>query len=186
MKTALIALGSNCHFGDILPETLIKYAIQYIQSDLASQVRVSRLFRTPAFPEGAGPAFVNAAVTLRCRQSAGEILRVLHGIEARLGRVRQDRWGPRTMDLDLIALDDEIHPDRATLRHWVDLPMAEQQRAAPDQLILPHPRLQDRAFVLVPLADLVPDWCHPLTGRSIARMLDDLPAQDRAEVVALS
>lgn len=186
MKTALIALGSNCHMGDILPETLVKYAIQHIRYDLTSQASESRLFHTPAFPEGAGPAFVNAAIALQCNHSAAEILRVLHEIEARLGRVRQGRWGPRTMDLDLIALDDEIHPDRATLRHWVDLPMAEQQRAAPDQLILPHPRLQDRAFVLVPLADLVPDWCHPLTGRSIAQMLDDLPAQDRAEVVALS
>jgi 2-amino-4-hydroxy-6-hydroxymethyldihydropteridine diphosphokinase len=63
------------------------------------------------------------------------------------------------------------------------LPPEDQARLAPDRLILPHPRLQDRAFVLVPLADVAPDWRHPLSGLSVDQMLQALPAEDVAAVV---
>ena len=55
----------------------------------------------------------------------------------------------------------------------------------PDQLILPHPRVQDRAFVLIPLADIAPDWCHPVLRRTVRQMVDDLPPEARKDVVAL-
>lgn len=73
-------------------------------------------------------------------------------------------------------------PDSATFEEWHGLSPREQAEATPDQLILPHPRLQDRAFVLVPLADVAPDWVHPILGKSVARMLADLPEADRAEI----
>jgi 2-amino-4-hydroxy-6-hydroxymethyldihydropteridine diphosphokinase len=86
----------------------------------------------------------------------------------------------RTLDLDLLALGDSVLPDAATQEHWRNLPLADQKRLAPDGLILPHPRLQDRAFVLVPLADVAPDWRHPLTGQTVAAMTASLPAAERA------
>ena len=72
----------------------------------------------------------------------------------------------------------QVVPDRDTWSQWRDLPPEEQARRAPDRLILPHPRLQDRAFVLVPLADIAPDWVHPVSGHSVRQMLSALPPDE--------
>ena len=75
--------------------------------------------------------------------------------------------------------------DRTGFEAWRGLTPEAQQSRAPDRLILPHPRLHERAFVLVPLADVAPDWVHPVLGRSVQQMLDDLPQAARDEVEAL-
>lgn len=91
----------------------------------------------------------------------------------------------RTLDIDLLAMGDSVLPDAETQDRWRLLPMEQQVRATPDRLILPHPRLQDRAFVLVPLADVAPDWVHPRTGQSVRAMLAALPTEDRDAVKPL-
>jgi 2-amino-4-hydroxy-6-hydroxymethyldihydropteridine diphosphokinase len=146
---------------------------------------ISPFYATPCFPAGAGPDYVNAAVALKWDRTAKEVLTALHRIEAELGRSRVQRWGQRTVDLDLIAIGDQVMPDAQTFAHWRDLPLDQQMKEAPDQLILPHPRMQDRAFVLVPLADVAPDWVHPVSGLSVVQMRDALDPAVRAEVVAL-
>ncbi len=82
------------------------------------------------------------------------------------------------MDIDLLAVGDQILPDRTTHTEWRKLELKDQISRPPDQLILPHPRLQDRSFVLIPLADVAPDWVHPILGKTAAQMLADLPESD--------
>lgn len=160
-------------------------AISLIQRELGVIRGQSRLYKTPAFPPGAGPDFVNAALVLETGLPPAELMAKLHGIEAAHGRTRQQRWGARTLDLDLIFFDDLVLPDRQTYRHWADLPLSEQSRCAPDQLVLPHPRVQDRAFVLVPAAEIAADWRHPVLGQTVGALCAALPQAQRNEVRAL-
>lgn len=184
-RWALISLGSNeiSLFGDV--EETVQKSMDSLADLAAGPVKRSALYRTPAFPSGAGPDFVNAAVAFQTMLDARRLLQELHRIEAAAGRVRTTRWGPRTLDLDLIALGDLVYPDPETQTTWRNKSPDAQQTQAPDQLILPHPRLQDRAFALVPLADIAPDWMHPVLKKTIAQMLSDRPAKERAEVTRL-
>ena len=122
---------------------------------------------------------------VRAQGSAHEILEKLHAIESELGRVRETRWGQRTIDIDLIAVEQKIVPNSETYKKWQLLPFLQQTKIAPDQLVLPHPRMQDRAFVLGPMMDICRDWVHPVIQKSVSQMYDVLDSQDKAEVMPL-
>jgi len=187
-KHALIALGANLNFGDMSPKSTILAAIAELDRVGLPVTRLSTLYQTPCYPAGAGPDYVNAAavVTLRHSMSAADILACLHRVEANFGRERVQRWGMRSLDIDLLALGESVLPDAETYLKWKNLLPDAQRSLAPDQLILPHPRLAERAFVLVPLNDVAPDWQHPVTGLTVAQMLAALAAKDRAEVIPLA
>lgn len=184
-KEMLIALGGNVPAAQGRPEELLPLALIEMSRRIGPVVAQSRMYRTPAYPAGSGPDYANAAARIVTALPVAEVLARLHDIEAEFGRIRATRWGARSLDLDLLAAGDLVLPDQATQAAWMALPPEEQRIRAPDQLILPHPRLQDRAFVLVPLADVAPDWVHPQTGRSVAAMRDALPAADLASVIAI-
>ena len=183
----LVALGANLPFGGDSPtETLRKSVTALVRQGL-EVVALSRFFATPCFPMGAGPDYINAAAVLAMngKNDCTSLLAILHVVEAEFGRERVQRWGMRTLDIDLLAVGDLVLPDAETQECWRTLPADAQIGSTPNRLILPHPRLQDRAFVLVPLADVAPGWVHPLTGQSVKQMLEALPAADRDAVKLL-
>ena len=185
LRTILVAFGANLSSSSGPPARTLTQAAREVAEALAAPGEAamsSRLYATPCFPAGAGPDYVNGALAVRSRLGPAAALAELHRIEARHGRERSGRWAGRTLDLDLIAAGDLVLPDPATLGAWIALPPERQRTETPDRLLLPHPRLQDRGFVLVPLAELAPDWRHPLLGRTVREMRDALPAAALAEI----
>lgn len=182
----LIALGSNLGSEFGAPAETVQAALRAIKDAGFRLRRVSRFFATPCFPAGAGPDYVNACAAVALNGAgAADVLARLHAIEADFGRARVQRWGSRTLDLDLIAAGDAVLPDAETHAAWRALPLEDQKRRAPDRLVLPHPRLQERAFVLVPLRDVAAGWRHPVLGTTVAAMTDALPDDMRQEVLPL-
>lgn len=181
-EPVLLAMGGNLRSAVGLPQATILQAIDDLVAADIKVIASSRLYRTPSFPAGAGPDYVNAAVLCKSGLKAVDLLHALNQTERKFGRLRTDRWGPRTLDIDLLAMGDQVLPDRATFEVWRGLGLAEQKKRVPDTLILPHPRLQERAFVLIPLAEIAPEWRHPVLERSVSEMLAALPDSDKAGI----
>lgn len=181
----ILSLGAN--LASIIggPADTLVAAVKSLKKHGAVIRAASQYYHTPAFPAGNGPDYVNSAISCSVPWTPQRTLEVLHGFEDDMGRARVQRWGQRTLDIDLIAYDDLVLPDAETHARWRALPLSDQMTRTPSELILPHPRVQDRAFVLVPLAEIAPDWIHPVTGASVRQMLDALPQADKDAMRAL-
>ena len=182
----ILAFGGNVESDIGVPSTTIQAAFKELNSFGVRINQASGLYRTPCYPAGVGPDFVNAACSAEFEGTADELLAICHLVESKFGRVRADRWRQRPLDIDIIACGAAVLPDQETFFRWLGLDDADQQRTAPEQLILPHPRLQDRAFVLIPLAELGIDWVHPVLELTIAEMLDRLPDGDKQAIRPLA
>jgi 2-amino-4-hydroxy-6-hydroxymethyldihydropteridine diphosphokinase len=153
---AFIALGSNLAGRFSSPRAAVDAAIAALESDEIQLVTRSRLYRSAAWPDSSNPEFVNAVISVETTLSAPALLAWLHEIEAAFGRERRHTNAPRTLDLDIVDYGGTV--------------------SAPGEIpILPHPRLADRAFVLLPLMDVAPDWRHPVTGQTIRKLVAALP-----------
>ena len=175
---ALIALGSNATSPAGRPIETVLAAFIELHSDSLHVTAKSRLFMTPCMPAGAGPDYINAVVAVETTLSPTALLERCHEIEATFSRTRSTRWGARSLDLDIIDFGGKTLPDKDTFDYWKNLPFDQQTKLAPEKLILPHPRMQDRPFVLVPMKDVAPDYTHPVTGQTLDQMLQTLPAAD--------
>jgi 2-amino-4-hydroxy-6-hydroxymethyldihydropteridine diphosphokinase len=182
----LVAIGGNIHGQKDSTSEEVEAAIYEISQSWVEVTRKSRLYRTPCYPPGSGPDFVNAALACCSDAPAEAILELLHQIESRAGRTRTKRWGPRVLDLDLLAVGSHVCPNLHQYLHWSGLNLQDQMRLAPQELILPHPRLHERAFVLVPLKDVAPDWRHPVLGQTVAEMHAALDPADLVEIKPIS
>jgi 2-amino-4-hydroxy-6-hydroxymethyldihydropteridine diphosphokinase len=159
-----VALGANLSSRVGLPEKTIAAALNALSESGIEIVATSKLYRTPAWPDPSDPSYVNAVSSIETALPPSDLLTLLHRIETSFGRVRSTRNAPRTLDLDLIDYRGRV------------------EEGPP---VLPHPRMADRAFVLIPLADIAPGWRHPVTGRTVGELLSSLPESDRSVVTAL-
>ena len=145
----MVALGCSLPGSYPSREVLLDAALEALAAEGLAVAARSSWWTSAAWPDPAAPAYLNGVVLVEARASADELLATLHRIEARFGRVRAEANAPRTLDLDLIA------HGRAVLGGAV---------------VVPHPRAHERLFVMGPLAEIAPDWRHPVSGRAAAEL----------------
>jgi 2-amino-4-hydroxy-6-hydroxymethyldihydropteridine diphosphokinase len=146
-QTSAIALGGN--LGDT--RAILEDALHILAQTpgITLQAQSSWYFTKAVGPPQ--PDYLNGCALLNVQMSPEALLATLLGIEAKFGRIRTERWGPRTLDLDLLLFNDLI----------LETPTLQ----------IPHPRMRERAFVLVPLAEIAPNWVEPVTGIAIAQLV---------------
>jgi len=157
-----IALGANIPGPAGGPRATLEAALARLEAARVHIRRRSRWYRSPAWPDPAEPEFVNAVAEVETGLAPAALLALLHQIEAALGRTRSAPNVPRAIDLDLLDYQG-----------WVEV--------GPAGLFVPHPRLHRRAFVLLPLAEIAPDWRHPVSRRAIGELIAGLGAETAAK-----
>ena len=155
----LIGLGSNKSGPWGPPRETVERALAALDRWPLRLAAVSRRIMTAPFGKPNQPPFVNAVAVIETHLPPDGLMRLLHAIKHRAGRRRGVRWGPRTLDLDLL--------DYHGLRRAQAFPMAATRRP----LILPHPGIEERIFVAAPIAEVAARWRHPVSGRGVAEIL---------------
>jgi len=157
---AYIGIGSN--LGEKVENC--RRAIEAIGSDARNRVvGCSRLFRTEPVGKKDQEWFINGVAAVETAMSPRELLEFLLSVEKKMGRNRIERWGPRIIDLDILFFGDRVLNEKG--------------------LQIPHPRLHERRFVMVPLKDIAPDLVHPIFQRTVSQILGELNATDEVSPV---
>ena len=157
--TAAIALGSN--LGESL--TTLENALQTLSETIGITLTShSSWYKTKPVGGPPQPDYVNGCALVKVNLDPHKLLETILGIEQKFGRVRKEHWGARTLDLDLILYDDLI----------LDTP----------DLQIPHPRMRERAFVLIPLAEIAPNWIEPVSGKKIIQLRDEIDCSGVVQV----
>lgn len=150
MSIVYIAFGSN--IGD--RGKAIEDALALVEQNGMSITKKSKIYETEPYGYTDQPTFLNGAVEVKTDLSCREVLEKLLSIETEIGRVREFKWGPRIIDLDIIFYNDEIYDE--------------------EDLKVPHPDMKNRDFVLRPLRDICPNYIHPVFKKTVAELLGEL------------
>jgi 2-amino-4-hydroxy-6-hydroxymethyldihydropteridine diphosphokinase len=160
-----IALGANRPYRRHTPFENLQHALQLLSQREISILSCSRPWRTPAWPDPSQPPFLNAVAQIAWEgEDPTAMMQILHEVETACGRVRSFRNAPRTLDLDLIDFKTRVRA-----------PMTG------NDLELPHPRANDRAFVLLRLREIAPHWRCPVSGDFIDTLISRLSWDDRKD-----
>lgn len=147
-RTGLL-LGSN--IGN--KKSQLKRALKMIEKTVGRIIGQSSIYKTEAWGNEDQPEFYNMAVLIETTLNPQQLLHEILKVESKMGRVRKKKWEDRIIDIDILFYNDEV----------LDLP----------ELHIPHPQLTERKFALTPLAELEPDWIHPVTGKNINTLLTE-------------
>lgn len=131
----------------------IKRAVQMIQSDIGCILKKSKIYETAAWGNTKQASFLNQILYLETEMSASEVLKKCLSIESKMGRVRVKRWSERSIDIDILFFNDETINE--------------------ENLKIPHPFMQERRFVLVPLSEIAPNKVHPIFQKTISQLLEN-------------
>lgn len=151
-----IALGANLSSRFGAPRVTLETALDMLAAENIAVLKRSSWWRSAAVPASDQPDFINGVVEVETALQPADLLGRLHRIETICGRVRQQRWEARPLDLDLLDYQGRVEA-------------GDPARESP---VLPHPRLQDRLFVLLPLQEIAPGWRHPASGNGLADLID--------------
>lgn len=167
MSGTYVGLGANLSHAGLSGPALLRAAIAAMEEAGLAVVKRSSAYESAPWPPADQPVFTNAVVeVLREGRTPEATFALLGQVERAFGRVRRERWGPRTLDLDLLDM--------------------EGLAGAFGAITLPHKRLHERAFVLAPLAEIAPDWRHPVSGAGVGALLAGLaPGQSVRRIAPL-
>jgi len=163
----LIGLGSNLPSPHGPSPQTITAAVRALSRHGLAVQRVSSLWHTPPYPKSAQPWFSNAVAAIATPLGPQEVLHRLHEVERRFSRKRRIKWAPRPLDLDLLDYHGMILGAEQEGEDHLTRP-----------LILPHPAVGSRNFVLYPLQEVAPRWTHPVSGEGVASLIARLPRGD--------
>ncbi len=153
MNRAYLLTGGNLGRREIN----LSKAREFINQQCGHIINSSSIYQTAAWGKTDQPAFLNQALEIDTSLNARQLMRRLLKVEKRIGRTREEKYGPRIIDIDILLFNNETHD-----YHF---------------LKLPHPELQNRRFALLPLAEIAPHLIHPLLNKSIAELLEECPDQ---------
>lgn len=156
----LLGLGANLSSAIGPPVATLDAALDALVAEGVIIRRRSSWYRSAPVPAGDQPWYVNGVVAVETSRDPPALLALLHRVESRFGRVRRARNEPRVVDLDILDYDGAIRADRP---------------------VLPHPRMAERSFVLLPLREVAPDWRHPASGAALATLIAALPPDQITE-----